>query len=332
MKILLAIALAGGAALAQAPSGGGMLAVVNQKEHSVVEVDPRTRALGRTVSVGVNGHEVALGPGGMLYVPIYGSAGVGRPGTDGSTIAVIDPRTWTVPRTIDLGKALRPHKPVFGADGTLYCTGELDNAVLVIDAAKGVVLSEVLTGQAESHMFALSRDGSRGYTANVGEGTVSVLDMQARKLLAVVPVAKRVQRIAVSVDGRWAFTSDTDAVAGGGGRVARIDTATNKVSAWIAVKGIPYVTEPTPDGKWLLVSETSEGKGLVEVVELATGKVVRGFALTSQAGGFLVHGDVAYMSLPLTGRVQVLNLKTWQMGEAIVLTPGVDGMAWVPGS
>ena len=54
---------------------------------------------------------------------------------------------------------------------------------------------------------ALSHDGKRGYTANVGPGTVSVLDMAGRKTLAVIPVSGEVQRISISADDKLVFTS-----------------------------------------------------------------------------------------------------------------------------
>jgi hypothetical protein len=48
--------------------------------------------------------------------------------------------------------------------------------------------------------------GQRGYTSNVSTGTVSVIDLRKRKVLAVIRVAKIVQRIAMSFDDRWVFT------------------------------------------------------------------------------------------------------------------------------
>ena len=75
----------------------GTLVVVNQKQHAVDLVDPTTRKVLAAVSVGVNGHEVALGKGGrMAYVPIYSNTGVGKPGTDGQMIDVIDLATAKV--------------------------------------------------------------------------------------------------------------------------------------------------------------------------------------------------------------------------------------------
>ena len=74
-----------------APPASGLLVVANQKEHTLLLVDPDNRRELAKIVVGVNGHEVmASKDGRFAYVPIYGNSGVGRPGTDGSTIDVID--------------------------------------------------------------------------------------------------------------------------------------------------------------------------------------------------------------------------------------------------
>jgi DNA-binding beta-propeller fold protein YncE len=313
-----------GAVMASA-QGQGLLAVANQKEHSVEMVDVASRKIVWTVSVGVNGHELASSPDGKtVYVPIYGNSGVGKPGTDGSTIDVIDVATHKV-TTWDLGRPLRPHKPLYGPDGMLYVTGELAEAILVIDPKNGKVVAQVPTGSKESHILAMTKDGKIGYTANVGPGTVSVLDMKAHKTIAVIPVSESVQRMALSNDDRWAFTSDESQP-----RVAVIDTQTNKMARWIATAGIPYVTQPAPDGKHLLIAEsTPAGKGLLEVVDLATGKAVKSYPLAPREnGGFLIHGGKIYLSEPLAGTIQVIDAKTFTLEQPIVMTLGVDGLAW----
>ena len=111
-------------------------------------------------------------------------------------------------------------------------------------------------------MVVLSRDGHRAYTANVGAGTVTVVDVPGRKLIKVIPVAETVQRISISEDGRFVFTADQKSP-----RLAVIDTATNQVSSWIALPAIGYGTATTPDGKWLLV--TLQTANQVAVVDLA---------------------------------------------------------------
>ena len=68
-------------------------------------------------------------------------------------------------------RALRITLSVIGPrDGLLYVTTELDNSVTVIDPQALKVVGTVPTGQSESHMPAITRDGRRGYTSNVGPG------------------------------------------------------------------------------------------------------------------------------------------------------------------
>ena len=68
------------------------------------------------------------------------------------------------------------------------------------------------------------------------------LDLVARKTFAVIPISKETQRIAISNDDRYAFTSDQTAP-----RLAVIDTATNQVKTWVEMPGIGYGTAPTPE-------------------------------------------------------------------------------------
>src|SRR5712691_1453966 len=269
--LLVSLMLAGSAELGEAkpkPSAGGLLVVANQKEHTVLVVDSYNRHELASISVGVNGHEVMTSKDGRFaYVPIYGNSGVGRPGTDGSTVDVIDLRERKLAATIDLGKPLRPHRAEFGPDGLLYVTAELANAVDVIDPSTRKVLAEIPTGQPESHMLVLSPDGHRGYTANVSAGSVSVLDLAKRNLVTTIPVAKSVQRISISPEGLHIFTHDQNAP-----RIAVIDTATNKIAEWIELPDPAYASEPTPDGRWLLA--LGRDASHLHVVDLKSLKVV----------------------------------------------------------
>ena len=241
---LLFLALAAGGSR-PAPPAHGMLVVANQREHTTLLIDPETRQELLKVTVGVNGHEVAVSPDSRFaYIPIYGNSGVGKPGTDGTTIDIVDLSEQKLAATIDLGKPLRPHRAEFGPDGLLYVTAELAKAVEVIDPATRKVIAEIPTGAIESHMIVISPDGRRAYTANVAAGSVSVLDLKRRALVTVISVAKTVQRISISADGTRVFTHDQDSP-----RIAVIDTATNKVASWISLPATVYSSSPTVDGK-----------------------------------------------------------------------------------
>ena len=306
-----------------APSPG-VLVVANQKEHTVLVIDPENRRELAKISVGINGHEVAVSPDShFAYVPIYGNSGVGRPGTDGATIDIIDLRERKLAATMDLGKPLRPHEPAFGPDGLLYVSAELANAVDVIDPASRKVIAELPTGQPESHMFVLSKDGHRAYTSNVHAGTVSVLDVANRKIITTIPVAKQVQRISISPDGTHVFTHDQDAP-----RIAVIDTATNKIAGWIDIPDYAYASEPTLDGRFLLAVLPRANRTVA--IDMKTRKVVKSFDVPQQPGEILIRPDaaVAYITCMPAGKIAVLDLRKWELQPSIDLTPGVDGMAW----
>ena len=323
-SILLATSPKLGDAISASPAHG-LLVVANQMEHTVLIVDPDTRRELSKIVVGVNGHEVIVSKDGRFaYVPIYGNSGVGRPGTDGSTIDVIDLRERKLAATIDLGKGLRPHRAEVGPDGLLYVTTEIANAVAVVDPGTRRVLAEIPTGQKESHMLVLSPDGRRAYTANVGPGSVSVLDLAKRSLITTIPIAKTVQRISISPAGLQVFTHDQDAP-----RIAVIDAATNKISGWIDLPSPAYASEPTPDGHWLLALSTEANR--LFVVDLQTRKVVRSLEVPKRSSEILVRpgGEMAYISGTGAGKIAVLDLHSWEMQPTIDLTPGVDGLAWL---
>jgi DNA-binding beta-propeller fold protein YncE len=317
---------------AGAPSEKGTLVVVNQAEHKVLLVEPDLRRTFATISVGVNGHEAAVSPDArFIYVPIYGNSGVGKPGTDGATIDVIDIGERKVSGSIQVGPA-RPHRAEFGPDGLLYVTGEVNNTVKIVDPAKQQVIGEIPTGAPQSHMIVISPDGQRGYTANVGPGNISVLDISARRLIAVIPVAKTIQRISMSPDGTRLFTHDQNAP-----RLAVINIQDHKstdafcaVSRWIDLPCVAYASAPTPDGKWLLVACMSTHQLLA--IDMATLKIAKTFDLPESPSEILVtpDGTVAFVSCVSAGKIAMLDLRAWQLQEPIVLTAGVDGLAWVP--
>jgi DNA-binding beta-propeller fold protein YncE len=304
----------------------GVLLVANQKSQNLSIIDPvAEKQIAAVPEDGYTGHEVAASPDGKTaFVPIYGDSGVGKPGTDGSTMDVIDIATRRVVKTVDFGHGVRPHRALYDPNSKLlYVTTELDKTVTAIDPKSLKIVGTIPTGAPESHMLAITRDGHYGYTANVGPGSVSVLDLKARKTVAVIPVAPTVQRISLSNDDKLVFVADYTKP-----RMAVIDTATNKVKTWIALPSIGYGTASSKDGKWLLVAMTSANK--VAVVDLSTLQVARTIDVPTDPTEILVRPDdaQAYVSCGASGKVAVIDLAAWQVKTAIDAGKGADGLAW----
>ena len=308
------------------PSGDGWLLVANKADQALGIIDPVTGTQVAAVPEGgATGHEVIASPDGTkAYVPIYGSGGVGKPGTDGQHIAVIDLKTRVVEKTFAFSKGIRPHHPLFGPkDGLLYVTTELDNTITVIDPKTMAIVGTISTEQPESHMLAISSDGTRGYTANVAPGTVSVLDLVNRKPITVIPVATHTQRIALSVDDRWAFTSDTTQP-----RLAVIDTRTNTVARWVTLPGAGYGAAATPEGRWLVIALSAANK--VAVIDLKTFEVARTIDVPVSPQEVLVRpdGKIAYVSCDVPGKVAAIRTSDWAVDKVIDAGKYADGLAW----
>lgn len=303
-----------------------VLLVANKVDQTLGIIDPRAGQQIATVAEGgTTGHEIAASPDGRTaYVPIYGNSGVGKPGTDGQNMIVVDIASRKVVGNVDFGHGVRPHCAVFGPkDGLLYVTTELDKAIAVIDPHTLKIVGSIPTGQPESHMLAITPDGKRGYTANVGPGTVSVVDMQGRKTITVIPVSGEVQRIAISPDGKMAFTSDQTKP-----QLAVIDTASNKIRNWIPLPAAGYGAATTPDGRWLVVAVRTANK--VAVVDLNAMKVTHLIDVPAAPQEVLVRTDgrVAYVSCDASHKIAAIRTSDWTVQKMIEAGPGADGLAW----
>lgn len=239
-------------------------------------------------------------------------------------MVVIDVVSRKVVGNLDFGKGVRPHCPLFGPkNGLLYVSTELDNSITIIDPATLKIVGKVPTGQGQSHMFAITRDGRRAYTANVGPGTVSVLDLNARKTLAIIPVSPQIQRISLSVDDKLVFTSDVTKP-----QLAVIDTATNKMKTSIPLPGLGYGSAPTPDGKWLVIALPLVNQ--VAAIDLQAMKVVHTVTVPSRPQEVLIApgGKTAYVSCDQSGKVAVIDIADWKLKGLIDAGKNADGLAW----
>jgi DNA-binding beta-propeller fold protein YncE len=321
------LALAASPCMAQTHTvGEPALLVTNQGDRTLSIIDPEAAKQIAAVPEGdITGHEVAASPDGRTaYVPIYGNSGVGHRGTDGTHMYVIDIASQKIVGNVDFGHGVRPHCVIYEPhSGMLYITTELDQAITIVDPRTLKIVGKIPTNQEQSHMLAISHDGRFGYTANVGPGTVSVLDLKKRAVITVIPISKNTQRISISRNDKMVFTSDQTKP-----QLAVIDTATNTVKDRVDLPGLGYGTASTKDGKWLLVAVPS--KAQVAVVDLKTLKVARTIDVPRAPQEILVRpdGKVAYVSCNASHQVAAIDLKDWKVQSLIDAGKGADGLAW----
>lgn len=306
-----------------------LLLVVNQASATVSLVDPRTNRTTANIQEGVPsmlGHEVALSADGRYaYVPLYSDVGLGKPGTNGDTILVLDLANAKISRRFSFGHGVRPHCAVLDRKtGLLYVTTELEKAVTVFDAKTMTVVGTVPTGAEQSHMFVMSHDGHTGYTTNVSSGTISILDLQKRTLVRKIPVAPTIQRIAISPDDKTLVTADQSSP-----RLAFVDAMAGSVRDWITLPTLGYGSAFSKDGKWLLVTLPQTGQ--VVAIDVANKRIVHTIDTGPHPQAVLIRpdGKRAYVSCLGDSYVSVVDLETWKVIARIETGQKADGMAWL---
>jgi DNA-binding beta-propeller fold protein YncE len=291
-------------------TGTTKVVVANQQSASasILRDDGVTMA---HVHVGAGPHEAAVSPDGRTaVVTIYGVQGA-----PGNQLAVIDLTRDSVVRTIDLGSYTRPHGVVFlGSSNTrIAVTSEATNNVVVVDVATGSI-EAVPTNARGSHMVAVNADGTRGWTANITDNSVSELDLAGRRFVRSFDgLPARPEGVAVTPDGRqvWVGSNET-------GAVTVISTETGAVTHTLTGSRFPYRLASSPDGARMVIvdamanrlriadTRTHEWLGDIEI-DGPRGAVVAAdnrTAWVTQAGGFVAEVDILEMRVKRALAVQ----------------------------
>jgi YVTN family beta-propeller protein len=200
LALAAACAPAGGPQTARsATAGGGTLLVGNKGEDTMSFIALADgRELGRAPT-GPMPHEIAISPDGRRAAVVsYG----------GQSIDIFDVASHAKLRTIDLGANRGPHGIVWLEDGRLVVTTERSQSLAVVDTRRGDRVRTISTAQQGTHMVAVSGDGRRAYTANIGAGTVSVIDLAAGRKLRDIAVGGQPEGIALTRNGREVWIGD----------------------------------------------------------------------------------------------------------------------------
>ena len=266
---------------------------------TIYDADTGTRVAQAITPGKINPHEAAFSRDGRsVYVPIYGTSGVGKPGDHGHTFHVFDSLTGTELASLDTGQYRRPHCVTVGQEsGLVYASAELAESLILIDPAQPAIVGAIPTGSNTSHMFALTRDESKAYVSNVRSKNIAVLDVESRRLEQTIPTEGENQRMTLSPDERWFVTN-----LGPAGKVAFYRTADNELDFTVPVNGTPFVAKFSRDGRFLYCAGFAGPRKLaIWKIDVPTREVV---ASTSEGLG----QDPGCLEVnPFTGTVYVTD-------------------------
>jgi YVTN family beta-propeller protein len=230
---------------------GETLLVANKSDDTVDLLDLATGKSHATLPTGVAPHEIAVSPDGRTAV----IANYGDRDTPGSTLTVVDISAARVARTVDLGDHTRPHGVAFLSADKVVVTTEGSRHLLVVEPSTGSVVTAVETAQRVSHMVALAQKLERAFVANIGSGSVTVIDLASGSKLADIPTGDGAEGIAITPDGAEVWVGNR-----GADTISILDPESLEVLVSIPCPGFPIRVAMTPDGRRALVSAAQSGE------------------------------------------------------------------------
>jgi YVTN family beta-propeller protein len=209
-------------------------------------------------------HELLVVPEtGLAYVPIFGDGIHGNNPNPGHLLCIIDLKKRAHVGDIDLRPYIAPHTLKLAPDGLIYITCENSAVVAVIDRAAHKVVDAIDSGSTNGHRLIISPDGTRLYTENEEDGTVSVIDLGKRKLLGKIRTPRPLAGIAISQDGRTVLAVDDVEPT-----LFLIDAQSERVVDTLRLEGAPeaaQIARYAPD--WSVIGVTSLKGDTVSLVD-----------------------------------------------------------------
>lgn len=271
--------------------------VANGESHNVTVIDVRTqKALPNLLRVGQFPNLIAALPdGSRVYVANGGS----------DDVSVIDTRTNQVIATIKVGDG--PFGIGISADGRrAYVTNFFSDDISVIDTSTNQVVRTISGIEAPSDIK-VTPDGRFGYVASFD---IEVIDLQTGTKVRTIDVELEPWRIAMSPDGKFVYVS-LAADSGSPGKVAVIETASNRVVRTVATGGVDaFGVALMPDGGHLFVANfTSHSVSVIDTESLSVIATLREALFLAQPLEVAVTPDSRWAFVTnMTNSVSVIDL------------------------
>ena len=325
-----------------ASADSGTLLVLNKSDNTVSLINVATKTAVATLPTGAGPHEVAVSPDGKIAVV----ANYGTQQAPGSSLTVIDVAGKKQLKTIDLGEYRRPHGIEWLRGNEIAVTAEGNKALLIVDIKTGKVAAAMTTDQNVSHMVVLARKNNKAFVANIGSGSVTVINLKTRQKITDVQTGAGAEGIDISPDEKEVWVTNRAA-----NTVSVIDVNSLKILATLESKDFPIRVKFAPGGRHVLVSNARSGD--VAIFDTAARKEIRRIPMQLKAAegatsgqrifgnqfgqgpvpvGILVAPKLSHAFVANTNAdiVTMIDLKKWEITGRLTAGKEPDGLGYSP--
>lgn len=197
--------------------------------------------------------------------------------------------------------------------GQVFVSSEKDNAMAIVDGAKGEVTGTQALCKRPRHMQ-LGPDRQQLFVACSDDHRVLVWDIAAKKVAARLEVGEDPEMFDISPDGRMLYVSNEEDSA-----LTAFDLTTRKKAFEVKVGGEPEGVKVSADGR--LVYVTSEVASLVHAIDVASRKIVHNIAVGKRPRRFLLAGGELWVSNELEGSVSIVRTSDHKVQATLPLRP-----------
>jgi DNA-binding beta-propeller fold protein YncE len=274
--------------------GGPNLIVTAKTAHKVHFLDAATLTMAATIDMPGSTHELTLSPDGRTaYGSVYGDGVFAKRVNPDRRIVVIDLPSQSLTRIIDLGAVYAPHGVMMDTSVLLWSSGELGNAVLVIDPRSEKV--EPIEVGSTAHWLAVSHAIGKVFVS-VKQDYVVVVDSKRRTVIDRIKVPHVIEGLAISPTGDTLYCCAQNAA-----ELYVIDAASHALRRTVPIAGADASKRQmrrvrvSPDNRYIVVSSNQDAHAAIyladsleQIASFPTKKSPMGF-------GFAPGGTHAYV-------------------------------------
>ncbi|CAD0007272.1 YncE family protein [Flavobacterium salmonis] len=310
----------------------GKLYIVSKVSEDVQVVDLFTGKEIEEIPIDILSHEaVTTADQKRVVLTNYGAS-------DGNIIKVINTKTNVVEKTIDLKGNIRVNGIVaFPEANKVGVIDFISNTLLIVNIDTDSIEKQIPTKQEKSHLLVLNPTKTIAYVTNIDSGSVSIIDLNLNKVVAIIPCGLGRKGIAITPDGSELWVTNNKE-----NTITVINTSSYKVIATLSTGKDPLKLAFSIDGKYCFVANAIEGD--IYVYNQQSKKKIKTIVLhgkttllekllyhTPRPVNIVMHpnGLYAFVANSNANKIEVIDMKTFTVVSTIVTGKVPDAMAFV---
>lgn len=297
----------------------GSVWVADEGANSLSVVDAATNSVVMTITGLGAPHNVQVGPGGSI---VYATSAA-------DVVVAIDPLTYRVTASAPAGP--HPAHVIEAPNAKVYVTNAADGTVSVYRAG-GLLPAGRITLGGMPHGLRAAAGGSVIVVANMTAGALDLIDPVTDRPMARVAVGKSPVQVAVSADGRYAYTGISEPP-----RIVKVDLMQRTVVGTARIADSPVQLYLTPDEATVLSADqgSRDAPGhTLSIIDTTTMKVRATVDTGSGPHGVVIDpsGARAWVTNSYDGTISAVDIADATLSATVPVGAGPNGISYSPRS